>query len=795
MPIVPTQPKPISMDVPGIAEPANTMLPNAISAVGNQIADTSLDFLEQIKKEEAVDASATKFQQRMLESEQKQMELQTAFPTGYITDEKGERVVKDGSYWTITQEYREWANKHYEADQLGMPSRMAQQLYQEQAGKYYTESMLRVQNHQLVMNVDALQNSVRDATKKIGTQLIQSPNVATAYYGLDGNILRITEATGRMDKNGQMSGFMSANQAHDEKLIAGQDTSAYLFEGLYNASVAHDDPVEQVKAAEYGLRVLYGQDEDSMRRKQTGSPIFSDLITPEKKAAYARNFMGLIEGDGKNRDNDWRAMVEDEKAARINGKSPNPVFFQKLKETVALSKDKDTKTNRSRIVNRVMNELNVWEAAGQVSREMRKTNPARWDAIQSSLIDRTKALVAEAARRNPELDAAGSKNYGEATIQEAKDWLAREAHEILSAQKKDAAAYVYKEYPTYAAKLRRAGSDPVATSKVVSQILKTQSDLGIPEHYQRLITRDQSLGYSKGLNSKDPAVVSKQLTELQKKYGVNYFDHVWNQIMGDNNIPESATGLAVVGRIADPTEREDAIATVVNAPHIQKAYEEQIPKSERANLEAASSEAINPFLRSLNAISGQGNSLAYSNHMNAIYRSNVQKIKLENRGLGDKEISDRALNMFKKDYIISEAAGYVIAPRAQGGTTIRQDVLEAYMTTHKSPKALEKMKILVPNSLRGQGDYTKKTPNEKKALWFRNIEQRGAWVTNAAFDGMALMIIESGQAPVPVKNSKGQRFEIKFKDTQVQDEFTKEALKPGFMEKIFNMFSDESGNN
>lgn len=326
MPIVPGSPQLISTDVPGAPSGvANAgIAQESLARFGSSIAETALKVGQTITTLEAQKEVSSAQDQDLIDSESYRTQQKLLSPDGYARDPKViDPVTKqasmirnsDGTYQTVTQQYREWANARYKDNQSKMGSALSQRLYGESAGKFFTTQISQAQSDELVQKTKAISANDDQRLQIMSDNLVSTPSVRGAYTMSDNFSSGVLDNAGHVDpKSGVLLGVYPRPVA-DEKIRKGQQQ---IFEsalkGAYNqvfdAAKNGDHSVDKSKQISYWMSVLDGNDPDSVRRRKNGLPTFSDGLDPDRKAALQKEFISLAAITDKMDLSDLRAKTQ-----------------------------------------------------------------------------------------------------------------------------------------------------------------------------------------------------------------------------------------------------------------------------------------------------------------------------------------------------------------------------------------------------------------------------------------------------------------------------------------------------
>jgi hypothetical protein len=781
MPTVPFQRTGISTEVLGYdvgSRGGVIETSRALAGIGQELTQTGLELNAELKKSEAVTAVTTKFQQRSFESQDYFEKLKRSNPNGFMRDENG-----NDTDVTITKHYREWLNERFEKDQTELPSKLAQDMYVSEVGGYFNDEVKKSQATEWTLRVENQKNLYVDQIRFAANRIKDNPFTGEAYKELDRIRNSLKQQQAAMGPDGKFTGLFSSNEVHDLDKMTLTNVPANLFDGLYNKA-KEAEGVDRERYIKEALSVVRGEDMESRRRPEKAR--LSMLLDPGVKADIEAKFLNLR--DSNKRDGfDMRELsqiIQDDEVSRFQGRQASPLVMNKLQEYVNAADTPQERKSREAFQTRMWNRLNVADGAGSIISDMRGLNPNAWGGLISSFDSRIDSSVARAAKENPNLEAAAAPNYDAEVRNSYRRQIDTAMDRILAERKKDAAQYVYNEFPGVKSQVMLAGGDPKKNEAAISASLRKQAALGIPSDYQRYISKGESLEISKLLNSNNPELVTQSLTRLESKYG-QYWDEVLTQVQADKNLADGRDGLAVALRTSDPIQRENAVASIVNAKAINKAYDDAFPlPADQKMHQLAITQATDTYIKAIQSGSSAGNTYNYANEIRALAELEFKRIKANpvNRNLSDKEVANLSMKTISANHTALEVAGsFINYPNIYGPSK----VAEAYLSSHKRPDALAEMGIPVPAAMPNQPDFAKKSPEERKQLYLKSIVERGQWVNSPTGTGVRLQIMNADGSPAYVRGPDGGFLEIKFKDMHKQDKFTSRELQPGFFGRFF----------
>lgn len=293
MPVVPIQaPQQISTDVPGASvNPLQSVgqTGRALQAQAGALGGESLEILAHIRHAEAASDSADAYSQSVVTSNSTLQEMKTRSKDGYMTNDAGDYEMNpDGSRRTLTQEYRDWANDHFQQAQDAMPSGLAKTMYQEKALPYFTGQIVHAQNEQHQIMIQSAKASDDEMTQRLSDTLVSSPDVRQAYDFSN------TITTSIQQKANSVYG---APIAQEKIRLSNEQISESLIRGAYSqilsSSRSGSSQFTRASDVDRWLAVVDGMDPDSKQRAEAGLPTLTNMFKPDTKAALRDQLINL----------------------------------------------------------------------------------------------------------------------------------------------------------------------------------------------------------------------------------------------------------------------------------------------------------------------------------------------------------------------------------------------------------------------------------------------------------------------------------------------------------------------
>jgi hypothetical protein len=787
MPIIPSQRLLLSTDVPGYQTNPNSFgtAQDALAEVGAKISKVTLAISDEVQRSNALDSVSQKKQERLFESEDYIALLKKSAPDGFIMGEDGKRKKNpDGTDRTLTQEYRDWSNQRYTADQEEMPNGFAQKLYRDELGSFYGDNLRKLKNDEMLAQVSAYKRNAVQSGLLLHNRLVDSPSVDTAYSGLDNATAQVHRSRAFVRPDGTPAGLLSAEEADALNRDSKDKVTEGLYQGLKN-QILEAPATSRGPLIDNALQILRGQDPRSRARAGAGQDTISTILPEEKKGTYEAELLRMKKDASQRTFSELQSAYQDERVALREGRPRSQAFLDLLNQRDSSATTPDEaihfKEQRSQIDHTLMAD----ELVGKMSVDMRKLSPSQWGGVIDSFDSKLDATIRASAKSNPGLLAATNSNFGRASRAEAKSALEQAQSSILRERKDDAARYVISEFKNVQSALAGAGNDPAKTEQALTLLKKKEDELEIPVEDRRIITKGQSTEIARLLNTKNPEALSDSISGLQSKYGP-YWGAVNEQVTKDGALLAGREDIGTLGQMKDPRALYDAASNIVNRQPINEAYEAAFPeKAVRDRLTLEVSRAVDPYVRGVLGQSRDGNSADLANRMRKMVETEAKKQKMNTPDVSESEIAARAMRIVRDYSIVDSPKAQFIVPSRDGNLNIDKRVVEAFARTHTDPEALETMKINVPRVMPNQPDYAGMPADQQKSLYFRTIQERGFWRNDPSGFGIMLYTLNDDGTAAMVRHQDGSPVAPRFREiAKSQDQFTNKALGPGMLERM-----------
>lgn len=291
MPTFPIEKQLISTDVSGIStNPRQAgIIQESIGQLGGQLADTSMKLIQQIRTAEAKDAAQQAHHEDGIETGRWFEEAKLANPDGYMKNPNGGiQTNLDGTPVTLSQGFHEWADQRYKANQDKMPSELAQQLYREKSGDFFTSQIVAAFTQE---------NKQKIETFRAGAdQRDQSRVDSLSRYASPEKVYELSNAShmDRMEQTGPGNIF-DINETKTQSLKVNQKLAEGAGKYAIQQAMATPGPRERsgdrVKLIDQWMTWINEDPNggpltrEAAARKAAGLPILSEMFDPDNKAS------------------------------------------------------------------------------------------------------------------------------------------------------------------------------------------------------------------------------------------------------------------------------------------------------------------------------------------------------------------------------------------------------------------------------------------------------------------------------------------------------------------------------
>lgn len=336
---------------------------------------------------------------------------------------------------------------------------------------------------------------------------------------------------------------------------------------------------------------------------------------------------------------------------------------------------------------------------------------------------------------------AGSTRF--ADEQRIHAGLTNHAGQILKARDQDPAGYAMQA-PEVAEAFKAAGNNPALLPGAINKSLALQSQMGIPDHERRVLTKAQAENQVGQLSALPPEKMADQLQGMAAAYG-KYWPGVYRELVA-NKLPQDGIVLGTMDRPEDAVARKNLAAAIQTG---RKTLTDNLGPQVKGAIDTALHSAMEPWARaelSRGAHDANVQTVRSSAEMLAYYYAS--------RGMTPEKAAEQAARETALDrYDILDQPNFsMYAPKGLGG-----------QIGETGTRILSGLK---PEDLMDPGGMGKLTPQERQKQYLGSVK-RGSWVLDGQGDG-AILLDEIGQPAMSADTGKPIAF--KFRDM--------DALKP-----------------
>ena len=372
------------------------------------------------------------------------------------------------------------------------------------------------------------------------------------------------------------------------------------------------------------------------------------------------------------------------------------------------------------------------------------------DALE--LATTTKSIIGMSPAEERDLLEKG-KPHGEGAADELKRYniLQKAITEKREALAKDPAGYVARHFPDVATKMADALSDPNKARAFADDMLDQQKRLGVPRERRTILPRSTAIRLAERINGEaDPTKRADLLAGLANTFGTHW-PAVHSQLQKEGKLPD---GTAVMGQLVTatdgPTRRDLATALKIGAGELNKSLGEVKASEVDSNVGAQ----LQPLFETLKAQGG--GTEQWIKQRNAI--STLARLYVVRDGMSANEAASKAYNAVIGDKYHFKGS-YRVPRVLEDGT--RTDTGRIVYNLSVIKGSLEGMKLNAPPA------RDKRLSDEQRnALYFRNVMDKGQWVTSSDETGVVL-IDEFGRM---VTTADGKKVFVPFKAANSNDE-------------------------
>lgn len=677
---------------------------------------------------------------------------------------------------------RKWSDDRYQSGQKNMPSEEAAMLYRDKALNFFEHHLVQAVGTEHVMRAKAYETDFHANVQRQANLLVQIPSVEYAREMIAANKEQVRQNTGVTV--GEEQG------KHLSQRVSARTIGISLLDGFLERG--NRDPINGSSYFQQGLNLLEGkasekgvvikngaqvQSEDSGMDVMAHDPVL-DGLDAHDRAVYMERFIHALktrrEADGA----ELHRRLQDDLAAQLQGKPTDPSLIVAMNSAVDQKWPGFTPEYRARH----WHEHNLAFATSEIVDQMRKANPAQWPGIEAKWGKRVEGINAATATKDPTLEAIRKPNFNEQEVVRYQGMVERARKAIEDERNRDAADYVFREFP-YIANRFAGAKTPQDSEKAVDLVLQKQQELGIPVQFQRPVSKSQALELARGVNSDDYSQAAAAVSAIKDKFGKQW-GPVYNQLLADGALKSDRQALGLIAYVPDQQQRENLVSSVIYAKDINKSYEQKFLPAERIAHSQQIRQAVEPLVGAMAGVSEEGGGLNIANGLRDAVQKQFEKAMVQPNAPAVSDAIKNAMKVIKTNHNFVTAAGSVVmVPKQIGDTVIDDRIVGAYMESHKQPDALKKLGVTIPAGMSNDMNYNKADPAEKERLYLRHLSNYGYWVGTPQNDGLKLMVHNPDGSWATPTTAGGAPIIVPFTKAIQMDEFTRKHMEPGLIKK------------
>lgn len=678
----------------------------AASRLGGEMAQVGGELYQKQAQAQDANSAANQVHSDMVDFNDFQQKLKTQMPD---------------DYQGYTQAVQGWIKDRQDQVAQGGMSARAQQLYTQQAGAYFTHQVLQAQDEQ---NKQQLQSHLTDVNNNIessGSVLVNNPSEQLAYDHYHQLIQQIDGNVGTLYGEGDAQKLRAQAQ--------GTLATGY-FDGLYNKAAGN--PKNGNVFARQALANLAGKTE--MDQGAGEDALFKGLSV-DQLAAQQLRFERLIKSNQEIGRAQVSAQVNDDLAAALNGKAANPQTLQNIRGLVASG------AMPAEDGARAFYQLAGAQAVGQLSNQLRGSNPGEWDKIKGQFDTQMNATTEALQKQFPGVASIGGPNFGEASREYYRGMLDQQANRIEQFRSNYGAEAAFQASPTVANQFQAAGNDPGKVRDAIVALSSVQKSLGIPE---KILTSDDEDKMVQGFKTASPQQQSAQLNFYAQKYGDN-----WGRVMGELSGKQKIDPhLWAAASMPDQATQVQMLTNLEKQKDITTGFKDQYGAEEGTparDLNQAVAKKMAPYYAAMTGGSEDPGAAARPNALSNFVTLEAKRIMV-NQGISNADqAASQASALVSRNFTPIQAANSNVLIPNQGN---RPEIIRGLMEAALSPKGIQALNLRMP-----EGVNADNAPDL--------LGQYGRW-TNPSGNTLELQLAPPGRAPLTLRGQDGNpiRFDL-----------------------------------
>ncbi len=561
-------------------------------------------------------------------------------------------------------------------------------------------------------------------------------------------------------KYGEAVNYLNANQG-DASLVNKLDPDQAKSIGLIDSKEA-----EQLKSQgkTYDIPILTKKDGAQLTPEMTAA---MSAIDPLKKASMIEQMKGKAQAAGDLKVSELNANMSGFEFMAYHGGSVSDAQIAKLKQDI---NSNPALTPFARVRN--MDAINTAVAANQSIKTMQTLPRDKWDSVINNFDSKVNMAQAQAAKYDNQMASAHSDLAVQANRMQAKERLQDTASKMIKAQETDAGGFSIESDPVLNNLFRGTkNNDPEVSQRFASQTLARQNYLGISKDGQSVLPNSEAEGIGATLKHlPNSEAAADYLKNLNAKWGP-YYPKVLSEITGTDKDLAKYQALAYI-----PSAQQFGLVDAIkNKGAILDNFKNLEGHTEIHNtMSAVADKEMSQFSKSL---LGGANDSSRIQVINGYKDAIMLKAKRDVVDSGKspteavKTATDEVINS-QFNFVPSNGAP-ILVPKTMNGQPVLPEQVSNFVNKYSDAESFKELNLQV------RGDATGKYQANPDSF-YRDLQDKGRWVTNSAQDGVKLMTLEMSGKLQPVFDKYGKQVEKKYSDIMMNPVKPKPLFIPGF---------------
>lgn len=305
--------------------------------------------------------------------------------------------------------------------------------------------------------------------------------------------------------------------------------------------------------------------------------------------------------------------------------------------------------------------------------------------------------------------------------------------------------------------MARDTRNPSALKNWTSSIVTKQE--GDKSGNIQIMSDEMSKTFASQLTSKNTEFSEQAYQTLKAGTKVGDKDY-FNNAIGDmvkNKDIEPLHAMAMY--MDDDRVRKDLMTTIKNKADTEKAYttfKTNNKDADRIRKELPTDKEIQALYKAVAVADPKGERTWLANTMNETMEL-AYKDGIVNKNLSPEQAKERAISVLRDNFSVAHSGrSAVLIPRQYEN---KRSVIEDFMDTSLNIKNLKSMDIKYDPSYDKVNTLLNEDPQER---FLKDVSSKGQWITNDSQNGAYLVKQNIDGTYAPVRDSKGNRIEMKF---------------------------------